>query len=111
MSSVILCRECARQDDPGTAWRWTVHLPSSAPASRLVRGGRVAEDGPARDADPGGEQECPPASRPRSSARGTCLCGHPKKAHEHYRRGTDCALCDCPRYTSRLLAWITRRRR
>ncbi|SDT19158.1 hypothetical protein SAMN04488543_3261 [Friedmanniella luteola] len=24
---------------------------------------------------------------------GTCVCGHPGAAHEHYRRGTDCALC------------------
>jgi hypothetical protein len=22
-----------------------------------------------------------------------CLCGHPREAHEHYRSGTDCALC------------------
>jgi hypothetical protein len=29
-----------------------------------------------------------------------CRCGHARAAHEHYRRGTDCALCpgDCPRY-------------
>jgi hypothetical protein len=23
----------------------------------------------------------------------TCVCGHPREAHEHYRAGTDCALC------------------
>ncbi|MCU7727371.1 hypothetical protein ODJ79_26875 [Actinoplanes sp. KI2] len=23
-----------------------------------------------------------------------CVCGHPRAAHEHHRRGTDCALCD-----------------
>lgn len=31
----------------------------------------------------------------------TCVCGHAEVAHEHYRRGTDCALCSaglCPRY-------------
>jgi hypothetical protein len=28
-----------------------------------------------------------------------CGCGHPHGAHEHYRKGTDCALCDCPRFT------------
>jgi hypothetical protein len=22
-----------------------------------------------------------------------CVCGHPREAHEHYRSGTDCALC------------------
>lgn len=22
-----------------------------------------------------------------------CQCGHAFRAHEHYRRGTDCALC------------------
>ena len=22
-----------------------------------------------------------------------CVCGHPHEAHEHYRPGTDCALC------------------
>jgi hypothetical protein len=30
-----------------------------------------------------------------------CVCGHERDAHEHYRRGTDCAVCgngDCPRY-------------
>ena len=27
-----------------------------------------------------------------------CVCGHAQDAHEHYRRGTDCALCDCPKY-------------
>ena len=24
-----------------------------------------------------------------------CACGHAKKAHLHYRQGTECALCDC----------------
>jgi hypothetical protein len=28
----------------------------------------------------------------------SCSCGHGKQAHEHYRRGTDCALCTCARY-------------
>jgi hypothetical protein len=27
-----------------------------------------------------------------------CRCGHGKSAHSHYRRGTDCSLCDCPRF-------------
>jgi hypothetical protein len=39
---------------------------------------------------------------PRASAV-TCGCGHVKTAHEHYRRGSDCALCDCARYRRPLL--------
>ena len=27
-----------------------------------------------------------------------CACGHARFPHEHYRRGSDCALCDCPRW-------------
>ena len=27
-----------------------------------------------------------------------CTCGHPHQAHEHYRRGTDCAMCACVRF-------------
>ena len=27
-----------------------------------------------------------------------CTCGHPREAHEHYRRGTDCSACLCPRF-------------
>lgn len=27
-----------------------------------------------------------------------CTCGHPRGAHEHYRRGCECSACDCPRY-------------
>ena len=28
----------------------------------------------------------------------SCQCGHIAFAHEHYRRGTDCSLCECVRY-------------
>ena len=28
-----------------------------------------------------------------------CTCGHAKDVHEHYRAGSDCALCACTRYT------------
>jgi endonuclease/exonuclease/phosphatase (EEP) superfamily protein YafD len=41
--------------------------------------------------------------------RRRCRCGHPRSAHEHYRRGSDCALCGpgtCPRYRRR---WPWRR--
>jgi hypothetical protein len=27
-----------------------------------------------------------------------CRCGHLKNAHDHYRRGSDCGLCGCPRF-------------
>lgn len=33
-----------------------------------------------------------------------CSCGHAHDAHEHYRRGSDCALCPagaCVRFTAR----------
>lgn len=36
-------------------------------------------------------------------ASATCGCGHGRTAHEHYRRGTDCALCGCERYRRPLL--------
>jgi hypothetical protein len=29
-----------------------------------------------------------------------CRCGHVQGAHEHYRRGSDCALCPCVRFRS-----------
>ena len=32
-----------------------------------------------------------------------CRCGHPREAHQHYRAGTDCALCRCLRFRVRLL--------
>ncbi|NEM05962.1 hypothetical protein [Geodermatophilus normandii] len=38
-----------------------------------------------------------------TTATATCGCGHAKPAHEHYRRGTDCAFCDCARYRRPLL--------
>ena len=31
----------------------------------------------------------------------TCVCGHQHEAHEHYRPGSDCAFCDCPRFRRR----------
>lgn len=27
-----------------------------------------------------------------------CTCGHHDTTHQHYRPGSDCALCDCNRY-------------
>ena len=31
-----------------------------------------------------------------------CSCGHERPAHEHWRAGTDCAFCSCPRYHAAL---------
>lgn len=27
-----------------------------------------------------------------------CRCGHGDVAHEHYRAGTDCSVCQCARF-------------
>lgn len=29
-----------------------------------------------------------------------CSCGHDHDAHEHYRSGSDCALCSCAEWTT-----------
>ncbi len=34
----------------------------------------------------------------RASDPKPCRCGHVRRAHEHYRSGTDCALCPCQRF-------------
>lgn len=34
----------------------------------------------------------------RQSGEAVCKCGHNRDAHAHYRRGTDCALCQCRRW-------------
>jgi hypothetical protein len=34
----------------------------------------------------------------RDEAPRDCRCGHGSRAHEHYRRGSDCALCTCPKF-------------
>lgn len=41
-----------------------------------------------------------PAGRAPSRAgqAHACGCGHPRAAHEHYKGGTDCALCPCARF-------------
>jgi hypothetical protein len=42
---------------------------------------------------------CADGSDDNGASQRLCVCGHPKKAHLHYRRGTECALCDCPRWS------------
>lgn len=44
-----------------------------------------------------------PAVRLAAPNTVTCSCGHEKQAHAHYRRGSDCAFCDCARYHRPLL--------
>jgi hypothetical protein len=36
--------------------------------------------------------------RPGPVAEWDCDCGHSAEAHEHYRRGTDCARCGCTEF-------------
>ncbi len=66
---------------------------------------------PARSAAPL-QADVPESSAARLSvappAAATCGCGHVKRAHEHYRRGSDCAFCDCVRYRRPLLRRLVR---
>ena len=40
-----------------------------------------------------------PQTAPRFAHDVPCAeCSHARTAHDHYRRGTDCGLCDCARY-------------
>ena len=40
------------------------------------------------------------AEIPVGRASTGCRCAHVRLAHEHFRRGTDCALCDCVRFVA-----------
>ena len=40
-------------------------------------------------------------------APAVCRCGHGREAHVHYRAGSDCALCACPRWNPP--NWLLRR--
>ena len=80
-------------------------VPAGAPA---VIGGNVLLFAPAaaraaarRAAASGGP------ARPAMSAAAMakpCSCGHGKQAHEHYRRGSDCAMCSCAKYSRPFLS-------
>jgi hypothetical protein len=52
----------------------------------------------------------PPALPAQATSGRTCSCGHGKQAHEHYRRGTDCAVCSCARYDRPLLRRLLSRK-
>ncbi|MGY1709480.1 hypothetical protein ACI8AC_08220 [Geodermatophilus sp. SYSU D00758] len=45
-----------------------------------------------------------PALVPQARGAACSDCGHGRQAHQHYRRGTDCAHCACGRYRRSLLA-------
>jgi hypothetical protein len=46
----------------------------------------------------------------RTSRRLLCSCHHGRDAHRHYRRGSDCAVCTCPRWSPpNPLLWLVRR--
>lgn len=34
-----------------------------------------------------------------------CVCGHSRESHEHYRSGTDCAICSCPKFHPARRRW------
>ncbi|MCW2699961.1 MAG: hypothetical protein JWQ45_1496 [Blastococcus sp.] len=53
---------------------------------------------------PPGTMRPRPAVPPTAAAAAKpCVCGHGRQAHQHYRRGKDCALCSCARYQRRLM--------
>ena len=37
----------------------------------------------------------------------SCRCSHAKAAHEHYRKGSDCAQCGCRRYRFGFVLTVT----
>lgn len=39
----------------------------------------------------------------------SCRCGHDKDLHTHYRRGSDCAICPCPKFRRQWLRSSPRR--
>jgi hypothetical protein len=45
-----------------------------------------------------------PAQRSAPAMERACRCGHGAETHEHFRAGSDCAVCDCPRFRSAGLA-------
>lgn len=53
-----------------------------------------------------------PGTRPLTPAEEAkaCRCGHVALAHEHYRRGTDCAVCECTKFKRNERAGFLRRR-
>ncbi|HEX3780857.1 MAG TPA: hypothetical protein VHX38_14410 [Pseudonocardiaceae bacterium] len=50
-----------------------------------------SQDEPGRSGG-SGESDSSAASGSSADER-LCRCGHPRAAHRHYRKGSDCALC------------------
>jgi hypothetical protein len=70
-----------------------------APAAARAAARRAAASTPA-----------PVGATPSPAAMGKpCSCGHGKRAHEHYRRGSDCAMCSCAKYSRPFLSRFTSR--
>jgi hypothetical protein len=66
---------------------------------------------PVESGGSGSPRSLRPAGAPQAGRDGVLCsaCGHGKRAHLHYRRGTDCALCACERYRgSSLLGRLVR---
>ena len=76
-----------------------MHLPRSLSVALAQR------PSPRPAAPPEPAPEPTPAS-PESVVK-PCRCGHENWAHQHYRRGTDCALCPCAKFrkAATLLRW------
>jgi hypothetical protein len=50
--------------------------------------------------DPGVIPAAPDHDNPkRTRRRLLCSCHHGRDAHRHYRPGSDCAVCTCPRWS------------
>lgn len=64
----------------------------------------VTQETPAEAAS-GQRADSPPPTDAVVETATACICGHFEGAHEHYRKGTDCALCSCARFQ------VERRRR
>jgi hypothetical protein len=46
----------------------------------------------------------------RTRRRLQCSCQHTRDAHRHYRPGSDCAVCACPRWSPpNPVLWLARR--
>ena len=60
--------------------------------------GSHPDGGPTPAPPPSTGQPVPAAPVPPADAGPTCSCGHPRQAHQHYRRGSDCAMCGCGRF-------------
>ena len=51
------------------------------------------------------------ARKTKPQASDVCACGHAREAHEHYRRGTECSICDvqvCSAFTPVAVAEYSR---